>query len=72
MRYRCFCMTKDGRIITGAFVEARRMIEARVIAQLLWQETPGFHHVQIWLGRLLLSAKPADSDPVQSRSDPSA
>ena len=59
MRYRCFCMTRDDRIITGAFVEANSAFEARAAAESMWKSVQGFHHVQVWLGRLLLSSRPA-------------
>lgn len=61
MRYRCFCMTDDDRIITGAFVEAESAIEARAAAEHLWQNVPRFHYVDVWHGALLLSAQPASS-----------
>lgn len=59
MRYRCFCMTDDDRIITGAFIEATDMLDARAQAQLLWQHVPDFHHAEIWLDRLRLSGRRA-------------
>ena len=58
MRYRCFCMTHDDRIITGAFVEANSAFEARAMAESMWKSVQGFHHVQVWLGRVLLSGRP--------------
>ena len=65
MRYRCFCMTHDDRIITGAFLEANSAYEARAAAEAMWKCVRGFHHVQVWLGRLLLSSRPS---PYQSAS----
>lgn len=66
MRYRCFCMTEDGRIITGAFVETGSGSEAVSAAYRLWRNVPGFHHPQVWLAEALLY--PADAaSPLQDR-----
>lgn len=58
MRYRCFCMTEDGRIITGAFIEANSALAARSVAEGQWAGVKGFHHAEVWLGRILLSGGP--------------
>lgn len=48
-RYRCFCMTQDGRIITGAFVPADDASEAMDLARAMWAAVPGFDHAELWL-----------------------
>lgn len=58
MRYRCFCMTRDGRIITGAFVTANDANQARAAADLLWRQVPKAHHTEVWLGRVRLLEAP--------------
>jgi hypothetical protein len=67
MRYRCFCMTHDDRIITGAFLESNSAFEARAAAEAMWKGVQGFHHVQVWLGRLLLSSRPSPSQAATPR-----
>jgi hypothetical protein len=67
MRYRCFCMTHDDRIITGAFVEADSAFEARAAAEVMWRSIRGFHHAQVWLGRILLSSRPSPYQSVTPR-----
>jgi hypothetical protein len=52
--YRCFCLTTDSRIITGANVEAPRLSGAIAAARLQWQEVPRFHSVEVWQGDSLL------------------
>lgn len=49
-RYRCFCMTEGGRVITGTLVEADHVARALDIASGKWRGTPGFASVEIWLG----------------------
>lgn len=49
-RYRCFCMTEDARIITGAVIEADHAAAALDIAFQKWSGIPAFAFVQIWLG----------------------
>lgn len=71
MRYRCFCMTKDGRIITGAFVEARSDAEAVSAADRLWQHVSGFHHLEVWLGDALLHSV-SKASPIQNHLDVAA
>lgn len=53
-RYRCFCMTEDDKIITGAFIEAEYTWEALKAADQRWKGCAGFHHVEIWLGKYRL------------------
>jgi hypothetical protein len=50
-RYRCFCLTDDERIITGAFIEAESIAAAVEGARQQWRATVGFHHLEVWLGR---------------------
>ncbi len=50
-RYRCFCLTDDERIITGAFIEAENVAAAVEVARQQWREAVGFDHLEIWLGR---------------------
>lgn len=69
MRYRCFCMTGDERILTGAFVEANSAVEARATAETMWNHVEGFHHVQVWLGRLLLLGRRPTYQPSNRRND---
>ena len=48
--YRCFCMTSDNRIITGAYFQARDVPTVLPIAEDHWRSVKGFHHVDVWLG----------------------
>lgn len=47
-RYRCFCMTEDGRIITGTFIVAGDASEAMELAWRMWAGVPRFSHVEMW------------------------
>lgn len=49
-RYRCFCMTEDDRIITGAVVETDYVDQALNIVVEKWRDVPGFASVQLWSG----------------------
>jgi hypothetical protein len=50
-RYRCFCLTGDERIITGAFIEAENVPAAVEMARQQWCETVGSDHPEVWRGR---------------------
>lgn len=54
--YRCFCMTADNRIITGAKLEAKNLGAVVASATTYWHNVVGFHHVDVWLGRQKLDA----------------
>jgi len=49
-RYRCFCLTDDDRIITGAFIEAATSSEAVAAADKRWRNDARYDHLEIWLG----------------------
>lgn len=58
-RYRCFCLTSDGRIITGAFIEAASVAAAVQHAIQRWRNVPGADRAEVWLGhKLLVPASP--------------
>jgi hypothetical protein len=48
--YRCFCLTADNRIITGAYIDAMNLVAVVAAARRQWQEAAGFHSVEVWLG----------------------
>ncbi len=49
-RYRCFCLTDDERIITGAFIVAENIGVAVEEANQQWRDVAGFDHLEVWLG----------------------
>jgi len=63
-RYRCFCMTEDRRIITGAFVDADYVSDALDIAQRRWERIRAFRFVEVWLGHTRVY--PTDPYPIPS------
>jgi hypothetical protein len=50
-RYRCFCLTDDERIITGAFIVAENVPAAVEMARQQWRDVAGLDHLEVWLGR---------------------
>jgi hypothetical protein len=63
--YRCFCVTDEGRIITGAKIAAKDLLAALLAANDLWRTVPDFHLVEVWLGRRRLypPAMPPEAAP---------
>jgi hypothetical protein len=59
--YRCFCITADNRIITGARVTADDLPSAVEAANQLWQKVPEFRLVEVWLEADRLC--PSDAGP---------
>lgn len=72
--YRCFCMTAEDRILTGARLKAPNLAALSAIAAGRWHTVPGFHHVEIWLGphRLSPETTPAGEPPSADAVSPGA
>jgi hypothetical protein len=74
--YRCFCMTAEHRIITGARLSAPNVAALSMVVAARWDSVPGFHHVEIWLGPDRLSQEtapagdPPSADPVPCEIKP--
>jgi hypothetical protein len=49
--YRCFCLTMDNRIITGAHIDAIDMTAAVETARQQWQAID-YHSIEVWLGTM--------------------
>jgi hypothetical protein len=48
--YRCFCLTVDNRIITGAYIDAKDVWAAVDAARQLWELVPRFRTIEVWDG----------------------
>jgi len=53
-KYRCFCLTADQRIITGAFIKATSVSNALSATQDKWRHIEGAALLEVWLGSRLL------------------
>ena len=49
--YRCFCLTRDNRIITGAHIDAIDMTAAVETARQRW-EAIDYHSIEVWFGTM--------------------
>jgi hypothetical protein len=49
--YRCFCLTRDNRIITGAHIDAIDMTAAVETARQRWQAID-YHSIEVWFGTM--------------------
>lgn len=49
-KYRCFCLTSDGRVITGAFFQAPSLSIAMDEASKRWRDVAAFSLIEVWLG----------------------
>jgi hypothetical protein len=52
--YRCFCLTADNRIISGAHIRARDAEAAVEAATVRWSQIPKLHFIEVWRGSGLL------------------
>jgi hypothetical protein len=63
--YRCFCLTADNRIISGAHIRAANPAVAVEAAIARWSQVPRLHFIEVWRGTDLLrreAVTPRSSD----------
>jgi len=52
--YRCFCLTADNRIISGAHIRAPNAAAAVEAAAKRWSQIPKLYFIEVWRGSGLL------------------